>query len=50
ELILTWEKGFKNVICETGSLDAFSLIGGGLAFIVEHRDLLSKIRDVELWP
>ncbi|MED6213778.1 hypothetical protein PIB30_096649 [Stylosanthes scabra] len=49
-LILAWDKGFRQVICETDSLDAFNLVHCELSYVMEHRDLVSKIKDVELLP
>ncbi|MED6193908.1 hypothetical protein PIB30_023573 [Stylosanthes scabra] len=31
-------------------VDAFCLVACDLAFVVDHRDLISKIKDVELLP
>ncbi|MED6124042.1 hypothetical protein PIB30_055267 [Stylosanthes scabra] len=46
-LVLAWENGCRQVICETDSIEAFSLINSGHAsHASDHFDLLSKIIDV----
>ncbi|MED6138753.1 hypothetical protein PIB30_077457 [Stylosanthes scabra] len=47
ELVLAWENGCRQVICETDSIEAFSLINNGHASPAsDHFDLVSKIIDV----
>ncbi|MED6122012.1 hypothetical protein PIB30_035746 [Stylosanthes scabra] len=47
---LAWEYGFRQVICETNSLDAYKLLNFEAFFVMEHTDLDSKIKNMELWP
>ncbi|MED6106948.1 hypothetical protein PIB30_009557 [Stylosanthes scabra] len=45
---MAWDNGFRQVICETNYLDAFNLVKCDLSSVMDHRDLVSKIKDTEL--
>ncbi|MED6219568.1 hypothetical protein PIB30_036908 [Stylosanthes scabra] len=47
-LTLAWNFGYHQVICERNSLDAFNLVTLDLSLVMEHRDLVARIKDVEL--
>ncbi|MED6121241.1 hypothetical protein PIB30_028069 [Stylosanthes scabra] len=46
----TVDPHLRLIICETDSLDAFNLVNLDLSLVMDHRDLVSQIKDVELWP
>ncbi|MED6119943.1 hypothetical protein PIB30_016322 [Stylosanthes scabra] len=46
-LMLVWEAGYKNVICETDSLEVFQLLRNIYGFaMLENVDLTCKIKDL----
>ncbi|MED6192359.1 hypothetical protein PIB30_009438 [Stylosanthes scabra] len=46
-LLLAWDSGYREVICETNSLEAFSLINNDyVSPASDHYDLLLMIKDV----